>query len=100
MPKYEYEHVYIQNIAGQEQPDTIPMDVTAGLNAWGADGWEIAHMEAVWVWQTGEEGTHWPETLRGYHVTFKRVLNGDRLTAIATAEAEVPMEMDRPAMPS
>jgi hypothetical protein len=100
VPKYEYEHVYIQNIAGQEQPDVIPMDVTAGLNAWGADGWEIAHMEAVWVWQTGENGISWPETLRGYHVTFKRALNGDRLAAIATAEAEVRESLTPPDLSS
>jgi hypothetical protein len=57
-------------------------------------------MEAVWVWQTGEDGSSWPETLRGYHVTFKRALNGNRLTAIATAEAQVPEQINPPGMPA
>jgi hypothetical protein len=100
MPKYEYEHVYIQHIAGQDESAAIPMDVTAGLNAWGADGWEIVHMEAVWIWQTGDLGTCWPETLRGYHVTFKRALDGHKLTAIATAEAEASTMRDLPASSS
>jgi hypothetical protein len=90
MAKYAYEHTFIQHLAGQEQSAVIPLDVAAGLNAWGADGWEIAHMEAVWEWQKTEQGACWPETLRGYYVTFKRELGGEGRALVAKARAEVP----------
>jgi hypothetical protein len=91
MPKHEYEHVFIQHLSNQDQPVAIPMDVAEALNAWGADSWEIVHMEAVWVWQTGENGSCWPETLRGYYVTFRREIGSVRGTAVAIAEERVPL---------
>jgi Domain of unknown function (DUF4158) len=50
--------------------------------------WEIVHMEAVWLWEKDENGTCWPETLRGYYVTFKRGRGGEGHTAVAVAQAE------------
>jgi hypothetical protein len=92
MPRYEYEHAFIQHLTNHGDASAIPIDVAEGLKAWGADGWDIVHMEAVWVWQKGEQGACWPDALRGYYVTFRRE-PGDRSgQAIAAAEAEVPLE--------
>jgi hypothetical protein len=88
MPKYEYEHVFIQHLTNHQQTTGIPIDVADGLNAWGSDGWEIVHMEAVWVWQKADQGACWPEALRGYYVTFRREPGNQSGMSVATAQAE------------
>jgi len=91
MDRFEYEHTFIQHLAGgHNDPDVLPIDVKDGLNAWGADGWEVVHMEAAWDWHRGGEGS-WPEHLRGYYVTFKRQADADggARRAATTAELEV-----------
>jgi len=87
MPKYEYEHAFIQHLTNHKQTAGIPIDVANGLNAWGSDGWEIVHMEAVWVWQKGDQGACWPEALRGYYVTFRREPGNQIGELVATAAA-------------
>ena len=91
MQRYEYEHAFVQHLTNHEQSTGIPIDVAAGLNAWGADGWEIVHMEAVWVWQQGDHGACWPEALRGYYVTFRRETGGQRGESVAAAAVEEPL---------
>lgn len=88
--RWEYEHAFIQHITGGQDDSVIPLGVKEGLTAWGADGWEVVHMEAVWFWHRQTDGKSWPETLRGYYVTFKRAAQpqmGDAMAA-AVAEAE------------
>lgn len=92
MPRYEYEHAFVQHLKNHEQTAAIPLDVAESLNAWGADGWEIVHMEAVWVWQRGENGACWPEALRGYYVTFRRESDLQSGKSVAAAEAAAPLE--------
>ncbi len=94
MTKHEYEHIFIQYLAGKSQADAIPMDVAASLNAWGADGWEIVNMEAVWIWQKTADGLCSPETLRGYYVTFKREVDGRSRPSVAVARAEAPLSLE------
>jgi hypothetical protein len=89
MRKYEYEHAFVQHVADGGSQSVIPLGVKEGLNAWGADGWEVVHMEAVWFWHRQTEGKSWPETLRGYYVTFKREATAQTGDAVATAVAEV-----------
>ena len=91
MPRYEHEHAFIQHLTSNELATGIPIDVAEGLNAWGADGWEIVHMEAVWVWKQGDHGACWPEALRGYYVTFRREPGAQSGKAVAAAEAEEPL---------
>ena len=91
MPKLEYEHVFIQHLTSHEHATGIPVDVAEGLNAWGSDGWEIVHMEAVWVWKKGDHGACWPEALRGYYVTFRREPRNLKGLSVAAAEAEESM---------
>ncbi len=91
MTRYEYEHAFLQHLTNHEQTTGIPIDVAEGLNAWGADGWEIVHMEAVWVWQKGDHGACWPEALRGYYVTFRREVGAHHAGSRAVAEAEEPL---------
>ena len=88
MTRYEYEHTFIQHLGGQERAD-IPMGVADGLNAWGADGWEVVHMEAQWGWHQEAEGKSWPESLHGYYVTFKRESATHEGLSVATAAADV-----------
>ncbi|HWE60290.1 MAG TPA: hypothetical protein VHB98_01125 [Chloroflexota bacterium] len=95
--KYEYEHAFIQHLAGADTADMpISLDVAAGLTAWGADGWEVVNMEAVWSWHREAEGKSWPETLLGYYVTFKREVAEENGTSVATAIAEAEDEMSLP----
>lgn len=89
MAHFEYEHTFIQHLSGgHNDPNAIPIDVKDGLDAWGADGWEVVHMEAAWDWHRGPEG-NWPEHLRGYYVTFKRQADADGGARRATAMAEI-----------
>ena len=46
-------------------------------------------MEAVWAWHQLTDGKSWPETLRGYYVTFKREADTAGTDAVATAMAAV-----------
>jgi hypothetical protein len=95
---YEYEHAFIQHVANPSTPDLpIPLDVAAGLTAWGADGWEVVHMEGAWAWHQDAEGKSWPETLRGYYVTFKREAEARDASRVATATAERLLEETVPA---
>jgi hypothetical protein len=90
---YEYEHAFIQHVADPATTEApIALDVAAGLSAWGADGWEVVHMEAVWAWHQDAEGKSWPETLRGYYVTFRREASARDESMVATATAERVME--------
>lgn len=90
MPKFEYEHTFVQHLAEtQAGSAVIPLDVKEALTAWGADGWEVVHMEGVWTWHQ-EDGTSWPECLRGYYVTFKRSVDASGHARVAFAEAEIP----------
>jgi hypothetical protein len=89
MSKYEYEHVFVQHMTDGQSESAIPLGVKEGLNAWGADGWEVVHMEAVWAWHQQTDGKSWPETLRGYYVTFKREAGASGGPAVAAAIAEV-----------
>ena len=96
MTRYEYEHTFIQHLNDQEQAD-IPMGVAEGLNAWGADGWDVVHMEAQWGWRQDIEGKSWPESLHGYYVTLKRESMTHEGPAVATAAAELLDEVARTA---
>jgi hypothetical protein len=90
MPRFEYEHAFVQHLTETQSGDAvIPLDVKEALTAWGADGWEVVHMEAVWTWRQ-EGGASWPECLRGYYVTFKRGADGAGRPRVAFAEVEVP----------
>jgi hypothetical protein len=94
MIKYQYEHVFVQHLAEPARSGAIPMDVVSSLNAWGADGWQIVHMEGVWDWQTDRKGLCAPETLRGYYVTFKREIEGNAEHSAAVAEAEATVSLE------
>jgi hypothetical protein len=94
MTKYRYEHIFVQHPAGASRADSLAMDVASSLNAWGADGWEIAHMEGVWDWVKDQTGPCSPDTLRGYYVTFKRAVDPTSYPSIAVAEAEAPLPLE------
>lgn len=99
--RYEYEHAFVRHVADQTESDlSIPLDVAAGLNAWGADGWEVVHMEGVWAWHQDAEGKSWPESLRGYYVTFKREVDAHDAPRVATETAERLVEQAMPATSS
>lgn len=90
MEKIEYAHAFVQHAADWNTESLpIPLDVADGLNAWGADGWEVVHMEGVWAWNRDAEGKSWPETLRGYYVTFKRNADEADASRVSSAMAEV-----------
>ena len=92
--RYEYEHAFVQHLT-ETQPGSavIPLDVKEALSAWGADGWEVVHMEGVWTWRQ-EAGASWPEYLRGYYVTFKRSVDASERPRVALAEAETPIAQE------
>ena len=91
---YEYQHAFIQHtLDTAEAASSIPLDVSEGLTAWGADGWEVVHMEAVWTWHQAAQGKTWPETLRGYYVTFKREVDTAGTSSRAAAVAEASLEV-------
>lgn len=92
MQRYEYEHAFVQHLTNHGQTAGIPIDVAESLNAWGADGWEIVHMEAVWVWQQSDHGACWPEALRGYYVTFRREPGAKGAKSVSAVVAKVPLE--------
>ena len=93
MPNVEYEHAYIAHThPSGENGAAIPLTTAEGLNAWGADGWEVVHMEAVWQWHRDAEGKSWPEALLGYYVTFRREADGTGGARVMVAEAELSVE--------
>ena len=93
--RFEYEHAFIQHLAGAPEDGIIPLDVAAGLNAWGGDGWEIVHMEGVWLWQQNAQGASWPESLRGYYVTFRRQSETDTTDSMAEMVAGATEELSQ-----